>query len=403
MHIVIIGNGIAGITAARTLRENKVKASISLYTTEDHMYYPRPRLYEILSGEAKPQEIYAFSPKWYKNRDFQVHLNNGVVRIDTSRKELLLKNHSRVHYDRLLLANGAHPFIPPIHGVEQNGVFKLRSIKDALTIKKYAAGARTVVIIGGGLLGLEFAVALRKLGLQVKIVEIYPRLLPRQLDNDGAKILKELIETYGIEIFLGVKITEILGKKGVSGILLDNGRALSCNFILISAGIRANIDLALKAGITVNRGVIVDKYMQTSVNDVYAAGDVAEFDGRIYGIIPAAIDQGKIAAMNMLGNNKYVYKGTIPSTLLKVMGIDLMSIGITNLEGSQYEEIKKIDKERGTYKKLVLNQEKIIGAIILGDKKDLTSIRKLIDQELDVSKYKGLLLEDNFDYGIFFT
>lgn len=164
--------------------------------------------------------------------------------------------------------------------------------------------------------------------------------------------MKELIETYGIEIFLGVKITEILGKKGVSGILLDNGRTLSCNFILISAGIRANIDLALKAGINVNRGVIIDKYMQTSVNDVYAAGDVAEFEGRIYGIIPAAIDQGKIASMNMLENNKYVYKGTIPSTLLKIVGIDLMSMGITNLEGSQYEEIKKLTRNEVSIKNL---------------------------------------------------
>ncbi|MCK5626314.1 NAD(P)/FAD-dependent oxidoreductase, partial [Candidatus Bathyarchaeota archaeon] len=307
------------------------------------------------------------------------------------------------HYDKLLLANGAHPFIPPINGIEKNGIFTLRSIKNVLAIKEYATSARTVVIIGGGLLGLEFAVALRKLGLKVKIVEISPRLLPRQLDHDGSKILKELIEAYGIEIYLGVKTTEILGKKEVSGILLDNGKVLSCNFLLISAGIRANIDLALKAGINVNRGVIVDKYMQTSVNDVYAAGDVAEFEGRIYGIIPAAINQGKIAAMNMLGNNKYIYKGTIPSTLLKIVGIDLMSMGITNLEGPQYEEIKKIDKERGIYKKLVLNQEKIIGAIILGDKKDLTSIRRLINQELDVSKYKDLLLEDNFDYRTLFT
>ena len=403
MNIVLIVNGIAGITAARTLRENNPKISISIYTTEDHMYYPRPRLYELLSGEAKPNEIYAFSHKWYKNRDFQIHLNNGVVKIHTSRKELLLEDHSKVHYDKLLLANGAHPFIPPINGIDKKGIFTLRSIKNVLAIKEYATSVRTVIIIGGGLLGLEFAVALRKLGLQVKIVEISPRLLPRQLDHDGSKILKELIEAYGIKIYLGVKTTEILGKKEVSGILLDNGKVLSCNFLLISAGIRANIDLALKAGINVNRGVIVDKYMQTSVNDVYAAGDVAEFEGRIYGIIPAAINQGKIAAMNMLGNNKYIYKGTIPSTLLKIVGIDLMSMGITNLEGSQYEEIKKIDKERGIYKKIVLNQEKIIGAIILGDKKDLTSIRRLINQELDVSKYKELLLEDNFDYGTLFT
>jgi nitrite reductase (NADH) large subunit len=331
MHIVLIGNGIAGITAARTLRKNNTKVKISLYTTENHMYYPRPRLYELLSGEAKLQQIYAFSPDWYINRDLQVHLNSEIVRIDTSRKELLLQDHSKVYYDRLLLANGSHPFIPPIKGIEKKGVFTFRSIDDVIAIKKYIVGKRRVIIIGCGLLGLELAVALSKLDLQVKVVELHPRLLPRQLDHDGAILLKELLETYGIEFILGVKVMEILGEKQVSSIILDNGMVLSCNLILVSTGIRANITLALKAGINVNRGILVDKYMQTSSDDVYAAGDVAEFGGRIYGIIPAAIDQGKIAAMNMLEDNQYIYKGIIPSNLLRIVGIDLMSIGIKKL------------------------------------------------------------------------
>jgi len=403
MHIVIIGNGIAGVTAARTLRKNNTKINISLYTTENHMYYPRPRLYELLSGEAKPQQIYAFSPNWYINRDLQVHLNNEIVRIDTSRKELLLQDHSKVYFDRLLLANGSHPFIPPIKGIEKKGVFTFRSIDDVIALKKYIAGKRRVIIIGCGLLGLELAVALSKLDLQVKVVETYPRLLPQQLDHDGAILLKELLETYGIEFILGVKVMEILGEKQVSSIILDNGMVLSCNLILVSTGIRANIALALKAGINVNRGILVDKYMQTSSDDVFAAGDVAEFGGRIYGIIPAAIDQGKIAAMNMLEDNQYIYKGTIPSNLLRIVGIDLMSIGITNLEKSQYDEIKKIDKERGIYKKLVLNRGKIVGAIILGDKKIMKPIKSLITQEVEISKYQSLLLEDNFDYGLINT
>jgi nitrite reductase (NADH) large subunit len=402
MHVVIVGSGVAGVTAARTIRENDPKANISVYTNENHLYYPHPRLYAVLSGEAKPREIYMFSEEWYEKRRIKVHLNKKVLGIETARKELLLEGRSRVKYDKLLLANGAHPFVPPIKGVEKTGVFSLRSIKDALTIKEYTKKTRKAIIIGGGLLGLEFAASLRKLGQQVEVVEIFPRLLPRQLDQDGATILKDRIERRGINIVLGVKTEEILGKKMVSGILLNNGKEFSGNLVLISAGVRSNTDLAVEAGIRVDKGVVVDEYLQTSVNDVYAAGDVAEFEGRVYGIIPVAMEQAKIAAINMLEKEKQVYKGTIPSNTLKIVGVELTSMGLVNPEGSQYEEIKKIDKEKGVYKKIVFEQGKIVGAIILGDKKGVMSIKKLMDQEIDVTKYKDLLLKDDFDYrGVF--
>ncbi|NIR87051.1 NAD(P)/FAD-dependent oxidoreductase [Candidatus Bathyarchaeota archaeon] len=398
MHVAIVGSGVAGVTAARTIRENDPKANISIYTDEKHLYYPRPRLYEVLSGEAKPREIYMFSEQWYEKRGIKVHLNKKVVGIETAKKHLLLENGSRVNYDRLLLANGAHPFVPPIKGVEKTGVFTLRSIKDALAVKEYTKKRKEAIIIGGGLLGLEFAASLRKVGQQVEVVEIFPRLLPRQLDQDGAMILKDRIETRGIKIVLGVKTEEILGKETVSGILLDNGKELSGGLVLISAGVRPNTDLAAEAGIKVEKGVVVDQYLQTSVNDVYATGDVAEFDGRVYGIIPAAMEQAKISATNMLEKEKQVYKGTIPSNTLKIVGIDLTSMGLVNPEGPQYEEIKKIDKEKGVYKKIVLQQGRIVGAIILGDRKGVTPIKKLMDQQVEVTKYKDFLLEDNFDY-----
>ncbi len=403
MQIIIIGGGVAGITAARTIRENDLKAKISVYTDEDHLYYPRPRLYEVLSGEVKPQEIYMFSEQWYENKGIKVHLNKKVLSIKTAKKELLLEDRSRVNYDKLLLANGAHPFVPPIKGVEKTGVFTLRSIKDALAIKEYAEKTRKVIIIGGGLLGLEFAASLRKLDQQVEVVEIFPRLLPRQLDQDGATILKGIVENLGIKIVLGVKTEEFLGEKTVSGVLLSNGRELSSNLVLISAGVRSNTDLAVEAGIKVNKGVVVDQYLQTSVNDVYAAGDIAEFEGRVYGIIPAAMEQAEIAALNMLGKEKHVYEGTIPSNTLKVVGVDLTSMGLVNPEEPQYEEIKKIDREKGVYKKIVLEQGKIVGAIILGDRKGVTSIKKLMDQKIDVTKYKDFLLEDDFDYRKLFS
>ena len=398
MHIAIVGSGVAGVTAARTIRENDPKAEVSIYTDENHLYYPRPRLYEVLSGEAEPQEIYMFSEQWYEKRGIEVHLNKKVLGIKTARKELILEDRSKINYDKLLLANGAHPFIPPIKGVEKTGVFSLRSIKDALIIKEYAKKTRKALIIGGGLLGLEFAASLRELGQQVEVVEIFSRLLPRQLDQDGATILKDRVETRGIKIVLGVKTEEVLGKKAVSGVLLDDGKELLGSLVLISAGVRSNTDLAVEAGIKVDKGVVVDEYLQTSVNDVWAAGDAAEFEGRIYGIIPAALEQAKIAAMNMLEKEKHVYKGTIPSNTLKIVGIDLTSMGLVNPEGSQYEEVKKIDKEKGVYKKIVLEQGKIVGVIILGDRKGVTSIKKLMDQEIDVTKYKDFLLEEDFDY-----
>lgn len=399
MHVAIIGGGVAGVTAARTIRENNPEAKISVYTDENHLYYPRPRLYEVLSGEAGPKEIYMFSEQWYEKKGVKIHLDKKVVGIDTAKKKLQLKDDLKVDYDTLLLANGGHPFVPPIKGVEKTGVFTLRSVKNALAVKEYAKKTKTTIIIGGGLLGLEFASSLRKLGQQAEVVEVFPRLLPRQLDQDGATILKDRIEAAGTKIVLGVKTEEILGKKTVSGISLDNGEELSGEMVLISAGVRPNKDLAAGAGIKVEKGVVVDQYLQTSVNDVYAAGDVAEFDGRVYGIIPAAVEQAKIAATNLLEKEKQVYEGTTPSNTLKIVGIDLTSMGLVNPEGSQYEEIKKIDEEKGLYKKIVLQQGRIVGAIILGDKKRVTPIRKLMDQRAEVTKYKDFLLEDNFDYG----
>jgi nitrite reductase (NADH) large subunit len=398
VDVVIVGNGVAGITAARIIKEKNPEARVSIYTDESYPYYPRPRLYDVLSGEAEPREIYMFSEKWYDERGIKVYLNKKVSSIDIDKKELLLKDQSRVNYDKLLLANGGHSFIPPINGVDKTGVFTLRSIKDALIIREFTKKSEKTIVIGGGLLGLEFAASLRKLGQQVEVVEIFPRLLPRQLDEDGAAILKNRIASRGIDIVLGVKTVEILGNDSVSGILLDNGETVSGNLVLLCAGMRPNTQLALEAGIKVNRGVVVDGYLRTSAEDVYAVGDVAEFEGRVYGIIPSALEQARIAATNMLDEEQMVYTGTIPSNTLDIVDIDLTSMGIVNPEEDKYEEVKKADNEKGIYKKLVLDQGKIVGAILLGTKKGLTAIKRLITQETDITKYKDSILNDNFDY-----
>lgn len=397
MNVVIVGCGVAGTTAATTLKQNNPDVSVTIYTDEGHPFYLRPKLYSILSGEAQPSDIYAFSKEWFENHGIKIHTDKKVRSFDPAKKELKLEDGTKAGYDKLLLANGAHPFLPPIKGVDKTGVFTLRSIADALAIREYARKAGKAVVIGGGLLGLEFASSLRRLGQQVDVVEILPRLLPNQLDSDGASVFKGLIERLGVSVVLGVKTLEVLGRETASGIVLDNGNILQGGLVLFSAGIRSNTEMSANSGIKVNKGIVVDQYLQTSAPDVYAAGDVAEYEGRVYGIIPAAEEQARIAALNML-DKKQEYGGTVPSNTLKIVGIDLTSIGSANPEGQRFEEVRKIDREKGIYRKIVLDQGKIVGAIILGDRRAATAIMKLMELGKDVTKYEDVILEDSFDF-----
>ena len=399
MRAAIIGCGVAGVTAAKVLKQSAPETEVTVYTDENHLYYPRPRLYEILSGEKEPQEIYAYTQEWYSKLGINVQLGRKVLNINATSKEFTLEGALKTSYDKLLLANGAHAFVPPIKGVEKRGSFTLRTVEDAIAIRQYAKKVKKAIVIGGGLLGLEFAACLTKLGQQVEVVEIRPRLLPMQLDQDSSSILEHDLRELGVNTTLGVKTTEILGKEAVAGVSLDNGKEILGELVLISAGVKPNIQLAADAEIKLNRGVVVDEYMRTSADDVYAAGDVLEFQGQVNGIIPPAIKQANIASTNMLGGEKSVYTGAIPSTTLKIAIISLTSTGLVNPEGSRYEEIKKLNKQEGVYKKIVLDdQGKIVGAILLGDRKGTSTLMRLMQQETDVTKYKTHLLEDNFNH-----
>jgi len=399
MRFAIIGCGVAGVTAAKVIRQNAAtEHEVTVYTDENHLYYPRPRLYEVLSGEKEPQEIYPYAPNWYEKLGIKVQLGEKIIRVEPANREITLEGGLKANYDKLLLANGAYAFVPPIAGIEKKGTFTLRTVEDAVAIKRYATKTREAIVIGGGLLGLEFADCLTKLGQKVEVVEIFPRLLPRQLDQAGSSILEDDLRKRGIGMQLGAKTTEILGKEAVAGVALDNEKEVSGELILISAGVRSNVQLAADAGIKVNKGVVVDDYLRTSADEVYAAGDVLEFHGEVFGIIPPANEQARVAAANMLEGEKHVYNGTTQSTTLKIAGISLTSMGLVNSEEPQYEEIKRIDKQRGIYKKIVLHQGKIVGAILLGPRKGTAALTRLMQQETDVTKCKNSLLEDDFDY-----
>jgi nitrite reductase (NADH) large subunit len=410
MHCVIIGNGVAGITAARAL--SQAGAEVAVYAQEVHHYYPRPRLQKFLAGEIELEDLILYPSAWYEERGIAVHLGAEVVGLDPTAKRITLaactergrSNGREVSYDRLLLATGSRPFIPPIEGVDNaasscvrsGGVFTLRTIEDVLNIKRWAEGSERAVVVGGGLLGLEAARALMVMGLDVTALELGPYPLQRQLDAEGGALLTRLIGGMGIKVALNASSQAILGDGQAAGVLLQDGRRIEGDLILISTGVRSNVRLAQDAGLEVSRGVIVDEHLRTSAEDVYAAGDVAEFRGRVYGIIPAALEQARMAALNMLGEEA-AYEGTIPSNTLQVVGIDCTSVGVVHPpEGEGYRELRK--SGAGVYRKLVLKDGRLVGAILLGDRKDVRSISRLIQRGADVSRYAERLLDEDFDW-----
>jgi nitrite reductase (NADH) large subunit len=315
-----------------------------------------------------------------------IKLKTRIVDSDPREKMVITENNHRLHYDCLLVATGSHSFIPPIKGSDKRGVFALRSIQDARDIADYARDIEDVVLIGGGLLGLETGNALRKLGKKVMVVEFFPRLLPRQLDVGGAQRLQGIMEGMGFAFRLGAKTQEITGDHQVSGALLEGGERLSAEMVIISAGVRPNMELAEPLGLDHDKGIKVDEHLRTNQSDIYAAGDVTEFRGIPYGIWPAAMEQGKIAGINMAGGDM-IYDGTTMATTLKVVGIDLASAG--NIDAENEFESRVLTDEK-VYKKIVIDRDRIIGCIMLGDTKDFKNITKAMEDKVDVSKTKEL-------------
>jgi len=387
-HYLIIGNGIAGTTAAEHIRKQDDKGSITIVADEGLAFYNRMKLNELISGEMPEQKLMMKKDEWYKEQRIDLKLKTRIESAEPAEKVVVTKDNKKLPYDRLLIAAGSHSFIPPMKGADKTGVFALRSVQDARDISTWAKGIQEVVLIGGGLLGLEAGNALRKLGKKVMVVEFFPRLLPRQLDGDGAKRLQTIMEGMGFSFRLGAKTQEIVGEGKVKGVLLEGGETLSAEMVIVSAGVRPNLELAKALNLKHDKGIIVDERMRTSLPDVFAAGDVSEFKGIPYGIWIAAMEQGQIAGANMAGGDA-VYRGTVMANTLKVVGIDLASAGNIDVDNKLESRIVTDSK---AYKKLVFENNQIVGCILLGEIKAFPKITKMMADKQDVSQIKDKIL-----------
>lgn len=387
MRYLIIGNGIAGVEAAINIRKIDKEGDITIITKSENLFYFRPRLIDYLANKVIFKEIIAKQKNFYEEQRIKNVFNTKITGIRLEAKNAIDSSGVTFKYDKLLLATGAKPFLPPIDGIDKKGVFAFRQKKDADNIKLFCKDKKNVVIVGGGLLGLEVANSLTILGKKVTIIEYFNQLLPRQLDEQGAEVLKTILERKGLSFKLGNITEKIDGKDKVERVMLKSGEIVKTDAVIISAGVRPRLELVKDINVKINRGVKVNDYMETSIKDIYAAGDIAEHRKINYGLWIPSKEQGEIAGKNMAGEGKIKYKGSSFETRLKVTGITLFSAGEFNAKDG---EIKTL-QEDNVYKKIIIKNKKLYGAIILGDDKAALLASKIFKDKKYINMLKEIL------------
>ncbi len=365
MNYLVIGAGAAGTAAVQEIiKRRKENDRVVLVTEEPYPSYYRPRLIECLSGGTNIKDIIVHSSEWFNTNGIDLRTRETALKILAEEKRLVTDK-ADYSYDKLLLACGASPLVPPINGRDKKNIFTLRSAADAEEIRRAAEKSEKAAVVGGGLLGLESAYNLARAGLEVAVIERMPRLLPRHLDEKAAEILKNILGEKGLNFHLNANIERFAGGEKAEAAELDNGTVVEAGLVLVSAGIRPNTSLAETVkGIEVNRGVKVDEFMQTSIENIYAAGDAAEYRGLVYGIWDPSRRQGRTAGLNMAGE-KTGFVQPAASHKLKVAGVNVVSAGETDFDlKNEYE----VESGPHKYRKTVYDGSKNpIGLIEVGE------------------------------------
>ncbi len=376
MEVVIIGSGITGLSCAKEIRKHSEDANITLISKENLLPYFRVSLTRYLAGETKKESLPIHPMDYYKEKRINFFLGKEVEEIKKDSKTVQLNDGTVIPYDKLLIANGARPFVPPIPGKELPGVITVRTLEDADYLLNKIQELEACICIGGGILGLETAGAIAKRGIKVTLLESAKWLMPRQLNKKGSLLLKEYLAEKGIEVREGVVIEEITGKDECEGIRLSTGEVLPAKLVIVTAGVRPETQLAARAGLAVNMGITVNNNMETSEENIYAAGDVCEHAGILYGLWKVGQIQGEVAARNILGQNA-VFEGVPMSTILKVLGLDTFSIGEFLPEEGEYTVYER--ELPGQYILFVLRENKITGSIVIGERTLPLKIKQAVE------------------------
>jgi nitrite reductase (NADH) large subunit len=375
--LVIVGNGMA---AARLVDELAKVAlgryAIAVIGDEPRLAYNRVLLSSVLAGETTSQDIELRPAAWWRDRGVTLKYGCRATEIDMGRRELKIAGEESIQFSKLVLTTGSSALRLNVSGADLAGVHTFRDSRDVDLLLALAGHKKRVVVVGGGLLGLEAAYGLAKAGAPVTLVHLMDRLMERQLDAPAAALLKSLVELRGIEILLNANTARIHGGTRVEGVELVDGRRIDADAVIFAAGVRPNVGLAKEAGISVNRGVVVDDHLQTGAPDVFAIGECAEHRGICYGLVEPAYEQARVLARHLAGTDDS-YAGSVVATNLKVSGVSVFSAGdFMGMEGS--EQIVLSDINHGTYKKLVIAEGRLTGAVLIGDVGDALWYLELI-------------------------
>jgi len=375
--LVVVGNGMA---AARLVDE-LAKAALGRYAIavigdEPRLAYNRVLLSSVLAGETASHDIELKSAAWWRDRGVTLKYGCLATEIDVGRRELKIANEESIAFSKLVLATGSTPLRLNVPGADLAGVHTFRDGRDVNLLLTLAAQKKRVVVVGGGLLGLEAAYGLAKAGAAVTLIHLMDRLMERQLDAPAAELLKSLVERKGINILLNAKTARLHGETRVEGVELADGRRIDADAVIFAAGIRPNIALAKDAGIPVNRGIVVDDHLATGAPDIFALGECAEHCGICYGLVEPSYEQARVLAQHLAGRAA-VYGGSVVATNLKVSGVSVFSAGdFIGADGT--EAIVLYDIRHGTYKKLVISEGRLTGAVLVGDVSDALWYLELI-------------------------
>ena len=390
--LVVVGNGMAGTACVEQILKYSPRFEITVFGDETHVNYNRILLSAVLAGEKSADEIVLNSLDWYRENNIRLRLGVRIASVDSVAKTVTSEDGNVTPYDKLLLATGSSPLIPPIEGVQKQGVYVFRNLDDTRALLDRARKGARAIVIGGGLLGLEAARGLQIQGCDVTVVHLMDTLMERQLDSIGGGYLKAKMECLGVKVLLGRNTAAILGDAKAEGVRFKDGSEISADLVVIAAGIRPNVELARAAGLEVNRGVVVNDYMETSHPDIFAVGECVEHKGVCYGLVAPLLEQGKVLAATLTGNKGPLYQGSVPAAKLKIMGVDVFSAGDFRENTPGNDVVRFEDPALATYKKLILRDNSLVGVILVGETSDSHRYLDWLRSRTDLREQRRQLL-----------